>query len=71
MKVMFLKKIDIYYAKGATIVQRFVVSLTKLGTHDGIRWFDGTVCTVTERTEATVLVPNLANKVDWTNRKTL
>ncbi len=37
MKVMFLKKIDIYYAKGATIVQRFVVSVTKLGTHDGIR----------------------------------
>jgi hypothetical protein len=41
MKVMFWKKIYIYYAKGATIVQRFVVSLTKLGTHDGIRWFDG------------------------------
>ncbi len=42
MKVLFLKKIDIYYAKWATVVQRFLVSLTKLGTYDGIRWFDGT-----------------------------
>ncbi len=41
MKVVFLKKIYNYYAKWATVVQRFLVSLTKLGTYDGIRWFDG------------------------------
>jgi hypothetical protein len=41
MEILFLKKIDIYYAKWAMVVQRFLVSLTKLGTYDGIRWFDG------------------------------
>jgi hypothetical protein len=39
---MFLKKCDIYYSKWATVVQKFQLSMTKLGTHDEIRWFDGT-----------------------------
>ncbi len=42
MKGMFLKKCDIYYWKWATVVQKFQLSVTKLGTHDDIRWFDGT-----------------------------
>jgi len=41
MKGMFLKKCDICYEKWATVVQIFQLSLTKLGTHDAIRWFDG------------------------------
>ncbi len=43
MKDMFLKKSDIYYSKWATVVQKFQLSMTKLGSHDEIRWFDGTV----------------------------
>jgi len=43
MKDMFLKKSDIYYSKWATVVQKFQLSMTKLGNHDEIRWFDGTV----------------------------
>ncbi len=42
MKDMFLKKSDIYYPKWATVVQKFQLSMTKLGNHDEIRWFDGT-----------------------------
>ncbi len=42
MKGMFLKKCDIYYSKWATVVQKFQLSMTKLGTHDEIRRFDGT-----------------------------
>ena len=42
MKVMFLKKFDIYYWKWATVVRKFQLSMTKLGYHDEIRWFDGT-----------------------------
>jgi hypothetical protein len=42
MKDMFLKKSDIYYSKWATVVQKFQLSMTKLGNHDEIRWFDGT-----------------------------
>ncbi len=42
MKGMFLKKCHIYCSKWATVVQKFQLSMTKLGTHDGIRWFDGT-----------------------------
>jgi hypothetical protein len=57
MKVMFLKKIDIYYAKGATIVQRFVVSLTKLGTHDGIRWFDGNYYNINLKPKVKTIAP--------------
>jgi hypothetical protein len=41
MKDMFLKKSDIYYSKWATVVQKFQLSMTKLGNHDEIRWFDG------------------------------
>jgi hypothetical protein len=41
MKSMFLKKCDIYYSKWATVAQKFQLSLTKLGTHDEIRWNDG------------------------------
>jgi hypothetical protein len=43
MKDMFKKKSDIYYSKWATVVQKFQLSMTKLGNHDEIRWFDGTV----------------------------
>jgi hypothetical protein len=39
---MFLKKCDIYYSKWATVVKKFQLSMTKLGAHDEIRWFDGT-----------------------------
>ncbi len=39
---MFLKKFDIYYSKWAMVVQKSQLSMTKLGTHDEIRWFDGT-----------------------------
>jgi hypothetical protein len=42
MKGMFLKKFDIYSWKWATAVQKFQLSMTKLGAHDEIRWFDGT-----------------------------
>jgi hypothetical protein len=42
MKGMFLKKCDIFYWKWATVVQKFQPSVTKLGTLDEIRWFDGT-----------------------------
>jgi hypothetical protein len=42
MKDMFLKKSDICYSKWATVVQKFQLSMTKLGNHDEIRWFDGT-----------------------------
>ncbi len=42
MKGMFLKKSNIYNWKWATVVQKFQLSMTKLGTHDEIRWFDGT-----------------------------
>ncbi len=42
MKDMFKKKSDIYYWKWATVVQKFQLSMTKLGNHDEIRWFDGT-----------------------------
>ncbi len=38
---MFLKKSDIYYSKWATVVQKFQLSMTKLGNHDETRWFDG------------------------------
>ncbi len=41
MKALFLKKSDIYYSKWASVVQKFQLSMTKLGTHDKIRWFDG------------------------------
>ncbi len=41
MKGMFLKKFDIYYRKWATAVQKIQLSMTKLGAHDEIRWFDG------------------------------
>ncbi len=41
MKDMFLKKSDIYHSKWATVVQKFQLSMTKLGNHDEIRWFDG------------------------------
>jgi len=41
MKDMFLKKSDIYYSKWATVVQKIQLSVTKLGNHDEIRWFDG------------------------------
>jgi hypothetical protein len=41
MKSMFLKKCDIYYSKWATVAQKFQLSMTKLGTHDEIRWNDG------------------------------
>ena len=40
MKGMFLKKSDIYYSKWATVAQKFQLSMTKLGTHDEIRWND-------------------------------
>ena len=40
MESKFLKKFDIYYEKGAMVFQKFQLSLTKLGCHDGIRWFD-------------------------------
>ncbi len=43
MKDMFLKKSDIYYSKWATVIQKFQLSMTKLGNHDEIRWFDGIV----------------------------
>jgi hypothetical protein len=43
MKDMFFKKSDIYYSKWATVVQKFQLSMTKLGNHDEIRWFDGTI----------------------------
>ena len=42
MKDMFKKKSDIYYSKWATVVQKFQLSMTKLGNHDEIRWFGGT-----------------------------
>ncbi len=42
MKSMFFKKCDIYYSKWATVAQKFQLSMTKLGTHDEIRWNDGT-----------------------------
>jgi len=41
MKGMFLKKFDIYYSKWATVAKKFQLSMTKLGTHDEIRWNDG------------------------------
>jgi hypothetical protein len=43
MKSMFLKICDIYYSKWATVAQKFQLSMTKLGTHDEIRWNDGTI----------------------------
>jgi hypothetical protein len=43
MKDMFIKKSDICYSKWATVVQKFQLSMTKLGNQDEIRWFDGTV----------------------------
>ncbi len=49
MKGMFFIKSDIYYSKWATVVQKFQLSMTKLGTHDEIRWFDGTDRTMIER----------------------
>ncbi len=41
MKGMVLKKCDIYYSKWATVAKKFQLSMTKLGTHDKIRWNDG------------------------------
>ncbi len=44
MKGMFLKKSNIYYWKWATVAKKFQLSMTKLGTHDEIRWNDGICC---------------------------
>ncbi len=48
MKGMFLEKCHIYCPKWATVVQKFQLSMTKLGTLDEIRWFDGTYWTFTD-----------------------
>jgi hypothetical protein len=43
MKGMFLEKCDISYAKWDKVVKKFHVSLTNLGTPDGIRWNESTL----------------------------